>query len=91
VRSPLARVVSLALSAAARGERLERFESMREIVRKDEVEVDDHGATESVDVEFVSPRRRSFAHKRFARGERSQAPAARRAHGAALAGKQRAH
>lgn len=34
------------------GERLERFESVAQIVRRDEVEVNDKGQTESVDIEF---------------------------------------
>ncbi len=46
-------VLLLVLSATACGERLERFESVSQIVRQDEVEVNDRGETESVDVEFV--------------------------------------
>jgi hypothetical protein len=53
MRWPLVLALPIALSTAACGERLERFESVCEIVRKDEVEVDEQGATESVDVEFV--------------------------------------
>jgi hypothetical protein len=40
------------LPLSACGERLERFESVCQIVRRDEVEVDDKGETESVDIEF---------------------------------------
>ncbi len=49
--NPLALAV-LAFSALACGERLERFESVCQIVRRDEVEVNDKGETESVDIEF---------------------------------------
>jgi hypothetical protein len=53
MRWTIASAALLALSAIACGERLERFESVCQIVRQDEVEVDDRGEAESVDVEFV--------------------------------------
>ena len=45
-------LAALAFSALACGERLERFESVCQIVRRDEVELNDKGETESVDIEF---------------------------------------
>src|SRR6267142_3922303 len=52
MRQSFAVMAVLLLPLSACGERLERFESVCQIVRRDEVEVDDKGETESVDIEF---------------------------------------
>lgn len=52
MRWHFAAVAALTLPITACGERLERFESVCQLVRRDEVEVNDKGETESVDLEF---------------------------------------
>jgi hypothetical protein len=52
MRWPAICVLFGACSTLGCGERLERFESVCQIVRKEAVEVDDKGEEESIDVEF---------------------------------------
>ena len=52
MRFSFAVIALLVLPVTGCGERLERFESVCQIVRRDEVELDDKGETESVDIEF---------------------------------------
>ncbi len=52
LRSTLLGLIALPLTLTACGERLERFESVCQIVRRDEVELNDRGEAESVDIEF---------------------------------------